>query len=88
MGVAISDIRYLIEQPEAFGFKLEISRIVTKDIDIENIKQNGIRIDNLWIKCNKDTEECEVVDDSGNLSIVNFPERLVVRYVLSNGNNS
>ncbi|QGA68294.1 hypothetical protein [Sulfolobus sp. E11-6] len=85
MGVSISDLKYLIEKPEIFGFKLETVR---KDTEfktvIGDIKRNGIKIENYWIKCNKDVGECEVVDDNNNLIIVNFLKKTITKYTTSN----
>ncbi|ACP36684.1 conserved hypothetical protein [Sulfolobus islandicus L.S.2.15] len=83
MGVSISDIKYLVERPDIFGFKLETIRKDTEfNTLITDVKQNGIKIENYWIKCNKDTGECEVVDDnSNNLVIVNFLKKTIIRYI-------
>ncbi|AKA72935.1 hypothetical protein SULI_02750 [Saccharolobus solfataricus] len=85
MGVSISDIKYIVERPEIFGFKVETIR---KDNGfntvINDVKQNGIRIDNYWVTCNKDNGECEVVDDNSNsLIIVNFIKKTIIKYVTS-----
>lgn len=79
MGLALSDIKDLIEMPHKFGFKIEKRKRKPKDL-VNRVKENGIRIDNLWIECDRENGECIVVDDSSKLFIINFNNKVVVMF--------
>lgn len=79
MGLALSDIKNLIEKPESFGFKLEVKKRKPRE-KINNVKENGIRIENIWINCDKNAAECIVLDENENLFIIDFNKKVVTKY--------
>ncbi|AOL16741.1 hypothetical protein BFU36_08535 [Sulfolobus sp. A20] len=79
MGLALSDIKDLIETPQKFGFKIERKKRKPRDL-VDKVKENGIRIDNLWIECDRENGECVVVDDSNKLFIINFNNKIIIMF--------
>ncbi|AOL16476.1 hypothetical protein BFU36_06930 [Sulfolobus sp. A20] len=85
MSYSINDIKAIVENPSIKGFKMSIRK--ARDFSENNTFQSiskttvkeGMNMGNMWIKCFKERAECDVVNEKGELFIINFKDKIIIK---------
>ncbi|MEM0165549.1 MAG: hypothetical protein QXY68_08490 [Saccharolobus sp.] len=85
MSFKFEDIKGILESPETKGFRLTVRKAKSfsesntfQSISKTTVKE-GTNFSGMWIKCYKERLECDVVNEKGELYIINFKDKLVIK---------
>jgi len=85
LGHSLEEIREIIENPTIKGFKLSVrkARDFTESNTFQSISKTTVKegknINGIWIKCNKEREECDAVNEKGELYIINLKNKTIIK---------
>ncbi|AAK43214.1 conserved hypothetical protein [Sulfolobus islandicus Y.G.57.14] len=85
MSFKFEDIKNILQNPSIKGFKVSVRKAVNfsesntfQSISKTTVKE-GTNFEGMWIKCIKERLECDVVTEKGDLYIINFKDKIIIK---------